>query len=351
MTNLKFYNKFFQIKGSFLDREDKSIYSERAYLSSIGFLTAETDWKGLDVCEIGGGLGRLTAPLENMGMIKNVTRYVLVEPSESINALKERFTGKNFEFHNSNLAEFSAAHIGKFDYVIACGVIPHIDDNLSNIMKELGALLKKGGTLHIAHSYYGYPKLGARFLWNLSRKSTAVIKFVSFLTALLQVICNYSLFSEFYRKNFIYSFQKTFFGIYNQHFEYFGVCPYNIFNGYGVLLKALSQVGFSDVIFYPHSIAFSVKLKAGDDTKVNIPMGKPFAIIGNDWSCRWVCSQLNYLGDVRCVDDIAEVRSDDIIVIGHDHISGASYHVMVNYFVKSGRVLGKDIFLFQMLLQ
>ena len=345
-----FYNRFFQIRSSFLSRNSNSLYAKEAYLESIGFSKSSIDWTGLDVCEIGAGLGRLTQSLLEFGWVQSARRYVLVEPSSSIDQLKTSITGDNIAYENADLAAYSSACAGQFDYVLACGVAPHAGEEIGPVVLLLSQLLKPGGTLHLVYSLARQPKRGARLFWEISRKFPFMAAIFAFITTALQYICDRPVLEKFFKLHFFYYFQKTFYANYLQHYEFYAVSPYNVFHTYGDVVEGLSEAGCADLVYYPHALALTARRLPDQGEPAKLAPSGPFAILGDDWLCAWVRRRLASTAEVRCVKAAEEILDTEIAVIAHDHTHGLPYHEVARRLTRSGRVLGTDLFIYQMLI-
>lgn len=103
---------------------------------------------GMDILDFGCGPGNLFNGLN--ALAPNFNYYGADFSQTSIEVLKETFKNeKNFKdaFH---IKSFPINHDKKYDFIICCEVIEHLDDKtLDEVAFELNKLLKPGGVLYI----------------------------------------------------------------------------------------------------------------------------------------------------------------------------------------------------------
>jgi SAM-dependent methyltransferase len=187
-TMYRFYNTFFQ-KNSFLSYDKNAFYSDIKYLRSKGFRDEE-NYRNKTVLELGAGKGRLTANIIELGLISNVRKYIIVEPTDGIKEVQRLCSGNAaFEFIQTDLDGLKGIlKEHSIDIFIAHGVIPHIENagGLDHIIKEMEIFLKEDGTLHIVNSFFGHPKKIANALKRRTSGNAVLSYLAAFLSIFLQ---------------------------------------------------------------------------------------------------------------------------------------------------------------------
>jgi hypothetical protein len=352
MSNINFYSKFFA-RESFLSPSESNLYSDAAYLDSLGF-SPRLDFTDKVVLELGAGAGRLTLALQRMGLVQSARKYIVVEPSSAIERIRERLKLDNVVFVNSGLRDL-ATHVpyGSIDYFIASGVIPHL--NHGSLPDSIGAIvpfLSTAGRLHAHASFYGYDKRGHILFKAACQRMPLVTSTVAGLAAALQFgLCGIGLSAvrSIYVRNFLYSFQRGFLQVHRFMFEVFTVEPYSIFWSYRDYAAALALNGLAIEELFPHSIALVAgrRKRVDDEPILRLPRGS-VAILGNDWSGRWFARRYGRPADV--VDTVEQATEYHTIVLAYDYSRGPPYHTFVRALRDRGYELGRNLYLFQMLL-
>ena len=151
-------------------------------------------------------------------------------------------------------------------------------------------------------------------------------------------------------RNFIYSFQTSLKQIYLQQKEFYAVEPYSIFWNYQDYVKALAANGFAIDCVFPHPIALrESRGSVAGGFSPTLAGGADVTILGSDWVGRWFASELNHPRQ-RIVESIDSAKNADVIVIAYDYTRGRPYYEVTADLSKHGYVLGRNLFLFQMLL-
>lgn len=352
--NTGFYSRFFR-KRTFLAAGVD--LTGVAHFGSWGFPPTLT-FNGGTVLELGAGRGRLTTYLQQCGALATAGRYIVVEPSDGLDHIRQTVRGPNVVFHRAELrqlADFIAP--GSVDYFIASGVIPHIDrPTLANTIADIARYVRPGGILHIVSSYYGFPKTAAFALnrWCVGHPLGGRI--AALATTILQGACcagPSDRLRELYIRNFIYSFQSRFAGKYDQMREFYAIRPYNIRYGYPDYFAALRSAGFAVDRLFPYSLALTARKATDASVRFEpLPAGARVAVLGDDWSGRYVKRSLEarYGYRIEMFRTPAELPACDAVVVAYDYTRASPYHAVVKELEARGFTLGTTLFLFQMLL-
>lgn len=348
-----FYSRFFS-RASFLSYSTQSLYTQAAYLQSQGFDTS-LDLNDKVVLELGAGAGRLTLALAETGNIAQARSYIVVEPSEGIRDIQQQLSAANVTFLNCSLEDLAAfVAPGSVDYLIAAGVIPHLDgSSLADVLGRIVPFLAPGGTLHIVSSFYGFHKRLARRLKVVCRRAPAMVPVCAGFSALVMWLSR-SVPDLAGRalavRNLIYSFQTSLRQIYRQQQEFFAVEPYSIFWSYRDYAQALSEHGFVIDRVYPHCIAIRASRQGPPVMDFSpFPAGSSVAILGQGWVSRWFARLLDHPKQ-RLAATTDQAATADIVVIAYDYTRAEPYYLATTSLEGRGFVLGKNLFLFQMLL-
>src|SRR5262249_11860898 len=349
MSHRDFYSRFFS-RETFLSPSESSLYSETAYLDSLGFSRA-LDFTDKVVLELGAGAGRVTFALQRMGLVQSARKYIVVEPSAGMEGIRDRLQLENVEFVNEGLRSLSRhVPLGSVDYFIASGVIPHLDyGSLKDCIADIASFLSPEGRLHAHASFYGYDKRSHWRFRAVCQKVRSLTPAVAGLTAALQLgLCGLRLDAarSWSVRNFLYSFQRSFRQIYHFMFEVFTVEPYSIYWGYRDYADALAQNGLAIEQLFPHSISFVAAPCTDCQVALRPPAGS-IAILGNDWSGRWFATQFKHPADV--IGSVEEATQYDSIILAYDYSAGRPYHEVVRVLGDRGYQLGRNLYLFQML--
>jgi len=102
-----------------------------AYEKASGYVSG-------DLLEIGCGVGRGVEPL-----LKKCKSYTAIDKNDEVlGALRKQFPGKTFI--SASVPPFSGAETNRFDSVVTCQVIEHVEDDRL-FVEEIHRVLKPGG--------------------------------------------------------------------------------------------------------------------------------------------------------------------------------------------------------------
>ncbi len=345
-----FYSTFFK-KMSFLSFDERSFYASEDYLASCGF-TENLDFSGKRVLELGAGVGRLTASLNALGILKAAKEYIIVEPSEGIDKIREKLGGQsNLKFVRSTLEDLNK-HLENhtIDYFIASGVIPHIDsDSLTLMIKTIAKFLADGGKIHVSASYHGYDKILTNQIKTFSQDS----KILSWVSSLLSVtaqdiMCRFvPKLRRYYINNFHFSFQDTFHQRLLHQYEFYKAIPYNVYWSAKDYDKALSWIGYGISEIFPHSLAFLASPCGQLADVLDEVLQRNFALFGNDWCSRWFANKKSIAFSHPMITDVSEAHRYEVIIIAYDYTIGPPYYEIVASLENKGFKFGENVFFFQ----
>ena len=166
---------------------------------------------------------------------------------------------------------------------------------------------------------------------------------------ILKVMFNF-LFKKkvFFGTNFLRSTQKKFIDQYNQFLEFYSIKPYNIFYGYNYYYKKLKEENFSVIDVDPYSISLLASLNSKEFKISKKNLNKKNTIIfGDDWLTKWFKKEIN-LNSSNKLKECIKYRN---IILAYDPVLYRKNNYKIyNYFKKNKYILGKNIFLFQMVL-
>ncbi|CAK0760492.1 hypothetical protein WCLP8_3220005 [uncultured Gammaproteobacteria bacterium] len=282
-----------------------------------------------------------------------IWRYFVLEHAEFCKNLRSLLPAKNVRFLNVPLAGLKE-HLppGSVDYFIASGVLPHVSHDLDAAVSEIARYIRDGGTLHIVSSYFGFDK-GMGQVWKDAVDARpGLSEICAVMCALLQMICCASGSGprSFFIRNFQYSFQKRPRHIYRQFLEYFYVTPYELLWDYNDYLRAINNAGLGLTALFPHSIALQARKGVpGQELLCPLPAGARLAILGDDWSGAWVARRLG-LDRTHVVATMDQAANYDAVVIAYDYTCGIPYFRVARALMDKGFILGRNLYLFQMLI-
>jgi len=122
---------------------EKQFFTVPPIIESIEIFKELSDWSGLEVLEIGCGVGDLAAMIAESGAKKVIACDYSIE---SINKANSTYGGLvNLEFicedsHNLNIDK-------KFDVIIMQGTLEHFDDPFTSLSEIIDKYLSDGGVL------------------------------------------------------------------------------------------------------------------------------------------------------------------------------------------------------------
>ncbi len=347
-----FYNTFFQ-KNSFLSYDKNSFYSDTEYLRSKGFRD-EDNYRNKTVLELGAGTGRLTANIIELGLISNVGKYIVVEPTDGIKEIERLCSGNAaFKFIQTDLDGLKGIlEERSIDLFIAHGVIPHIENagGLDHIIKEMEIFLKEDGTLHIVNSFFGHPKKIANALKRRTSGNTVLSYLAAFFPISLQyLMCNRIVNQRpSYILNFIFSHQPGLMHKVLHQYEFYMVHPY-IHYSFSDFKKSCKNSGLYINEVFPHCIAFTASREQREvGIEKAIASGKEVIFYGDDWHSQWVCDTFP---DVRgkVGDRPREITENHTIIISYDYTNKTSYHHISDKLEGNGLLFGENLFTYHYL--
>jgi hypothetical protein len=312
------------------------------------------DFKDKVVLELGAGAGRLTMALHQLGLVEAARKYIIVEPSAGIERIRKLLNLSNVTFVKSDLRGLSSQiPAGSVDYFIAAGVIPHLDyESLQDIFAAIKPFLSPAGRLHANSSFYGYEKKGYLACKRVCRVMPFAVPVISAMIAAGQfMLCGMGISAarSFYIRNFLFSFQRGFIQVYRFMLEVLKIEPYRIFWGYGEYRDALAQNGLEIEKIFPHSIALIAKRREGAGAaSVLVPPTGSVAVFGHDWSGRWFARSFGSRANI--VASIEEATKFETIILAYDYSRGPPYYTVVRILSERGYALGRNLYLFQMLV-
>jgi hypothetical protein len=102
--------------------------------------------------------------------------------------------------------------------------------------------------------------------------------------------------------------------------------------------------------YFSHSIALTAfKRRCKSEDLLYIPADSKVAVFGQDWSARLITEELPFKG-IRLINHVSQIENEQYVIIGYDYTNGPSYFSSVQKLEKRGYKLGRNLFLFQMLM-
>lgn len=132
--------------------DNSGYYGSVALLRDIfGPLLATDDIKGLTVCDIGSGTGRVV----NMLLDSGVGRVIAVEPSDAYDALKANTDSRKHRVTLIHDVGESLPPTGDIDLIVSFGVLDHITNPFPTVKAAYWALRPGGKMLIWVYGYEG----------------------------------------------------------------------------------------------------------------------------------------------------------------------------------------------------
>jgi len=356
-----FYSRYFR-KQTFLSPGKDAIKNE--VLKAQGLLDPE-NYRGKNVIEIGAGAGRLTFMLDQHGLLQTARRYTIVEPSSGINQIRGLIGDRPnvsymqcaFSEVSRNIPEQSA------DYIIALGVIPHIDQPLTDIFMLLERMINaESGRIHVCSSFWGFDKKLGRALYRRVCHSNHFARWTAaYACTVAQRLCTGArspgAWARWFHRNFIYSIQPAFAGVARHHFEYFSAVPYNTHFTPQDYLHAANKAGLQLSRVYPYSIA--LQFGRGVEKPDTLPslddmVAGNTRLVGEDDFFRDLVVETCRRRGFRFEKVLAPERAiaekpQGVLVLGDNYYRRSSLQ-LIRSLENAGYRYNDSLFLFQMLL-
>ncbi|MBD1173586.1 methyltransferase domain-containing protein, partial [Pelagibacterales bacterium SAG-MED03] len=231
----KFYSYFFK-RENFLTY-NRNFYTSKKYLQSLGY--SKNIFKNKVVLEIGAGAGRLFFSLSKLSYLKDVKKFIIVEPSDGIDYIKKNCKNKKVSFQKKSFEDLlkDKSLYNNVDLIIFSGVIGHLNYSFEKVLKLSKNFLSSNGKILIHISYYGLKKKIDKKIKKINLKNSFLIFFLTFL----KTIISYMVGEKFLKTYFVHSLEKNFFKRFFQFYEFYSVNPYKIFFNYNYYLNKINK--------------------------------------------------------------------------------------------------------------